>query len=211
MYYHIINHCSVRLWSVSQQDRIEKVLAKAGNLKQLNSETSPEQNDMILILRADYLFDANVLGKFMAHPCGILNDSSARVSVAAWVKYGHLEKISALLATDSLVEAEGHEHFTPMQLTGGYDPRLRKFDLSHVVEVTAERQRILENYLYDKSYKGITDLVTKWWWPLPARAVVRKCVGLKLTPNMVTSVGWLLTFISGFAFYFGFFFLTELS
>lgn len=96
---------------------------------------------------------------------------------------------------------------TPKELTGGYDPRLRKYDLAHVVEVTQQDKRTIENYLYDKSYKGITDLVTKWWWPLPARWVVRKCAELNITPNMVTGLGWLLTIFCGFAFYYGEFFI----
>jgi len=72
-----------------------------------------------------------------------------------------------------------------------------------VVEVTEQNKQIIENYLYDKSYKGITDLVTKWWWPLPARWTVRKCAAMNITPNMVTGFGWLLTIFCGFAFYYG--------
>ena len=93
--------------------------------------------------------------------------------------------------------------YTAEQLTGGFDPRLLKFDLSHVVRITKDNKKRLENYLYDKSYKGITDLVTKWLWPLPARAITRVCAAKKIKPNLVTGVGWVLTLIAGVAFYFG--------
>lgn len=46
------------------------------------------------------------------------------------------------------------------------------------------------------AYKGVTDLVTKYVWPVPAMWVTRLCVTLRLTPNMVTSIGAILTLLA---------------
>ena len=208
MYYHITNECDVRLWSLPQRERIRRLVAKIGDFQEKDTLSELSASEKILIIRADFLFDANVLAKLIAHSQAILTDSSNQIVVAAWIEASHLENVLPMLShkpdrgNSNLVPI-----YTPQELTGGYDPRLRKFNLSHVVKVDASQQQIIENYMYDKSYKGITDLVTKWWWPVPARWAVRKCVALNITPNMVTSLGWALTIFSGFAFYYGHFVL----
>jgi phosphatidylglycerophosphate synthase len=66
--------------------------------------------------------------------------------------------------------------------------------------VTPENKPNLERRLFDASYKGVTDLVTKWVWPHPARWAVGQCVRLGLRPNHVTVIGLLLVIIAGFFF-----------
>ena len=44
-----------------------------------------------------------------------------------------------------------------------------------VLAARPERAAALERHLFDGSYKGVTDLVTKWVWPRPARAVTGFC------------------------------------
>lgn len=204
MRYYIINSCSVELWGVSQQERIAKTLARAGEFECIHNLDDLVENENILLLRADYLYEANVIAKLITRPQAILPSSSKHAPVAAWV-----DSSAAINISQSLVQSKFEQEkiaipaYTAEDLTGGYDPRLRKFDLSHVVKLTEENKIRLENYLYDKSYKGITDLVTKWCWPMPARWTARKCAHKKITPNQVTGFGWLLTLIAGIAFYFG--------
>lgn len=212
MYYYIVDKCDVRLWGVPQEVRIQKIMAKLGAFTRIQNLEELAETEQVLLVRADYLLDANVLGKLILQPQGVLTDSSQLAVAAAWLKSGVARKIVnnlSHLQLDRKVDA--YKVLTPQELTGGYDPRLRKFNLSHVVKVTTGEQKTIENYMYDKSYKGITDLVTKWWWPLPARWAVRKCVGLNISPNMVTGIGWVLTILAGVAFYFGYFVLGLLA
>ena len=209
-YYHIINECEVQLWSVPQSERIHKLMAKSRELAPIKHLSDLKSTDKILIINAHYLFDANVLTKLVARVQGILTNSSGQIPVAAWIDAANVDSVlPALMQPNKSIESI--PVFTPQDLTGSYDPRLRKFDLSHVVKVTADEKERIENYLYDKSYKGITDLVTKWFWPRPARWAVRKCIVLDISPNMVTSFGWLLTIFTGFAFYYGYFLVGLIS
>ncbi len=205
MVYHIINTCDVALWGVSQVERIRKVLAKAGDFSEIADTDAVLSGQNILLLRADYLYEANVIQKLVAQSEAILLSSCDKKSVSAvWCDGGKsVQAIQLLNKERSEPYLDSITVYSPQQLTGGYDPRLRKYDLAHVVHINEHDKTVIENYLYDKSYKGITDLVTKWWWPLPARGVVRKCAAAKITPNMVTGFGWLLTIFSGFAFYYG--------
>ena len=171
MYYKIIYDCEVSLWGVSQQERLTKELAKIGIIEEL-ADTNQSFTGSVLIIRADYLFDANVLGKLIKRNDALLMNSRRDRVVAAWIHAEHIEVALKNLQSDDVVNESPDLSFniySPQDLTGGYDPRLRKFNLSHVVQVNRDDQTRIENYLYDKSYKGITDLVTKWFWPLPAR------------------------------------------
>lgn len=210
MNFYIINSCDVDLWGVSQQDRIRKVLVKVGDARECSDPDGLPGNEKILLLRADFLYEANVIKKLVEREDSsvLVSSCSRKIPVAAWIDASLYNYASSILSSNkSVQDSETAKTVTPQELTGGYDPRLRKYDLAHVVEVKKQDKRVIENYLYDKSYKGITDLVTKWWWPLPARWVVRKCAASKITPNMVTGLGWLLTIFCGFAFYYGEFFL----
>ena len=45
--------------------------------------------------------------------------------------------------------------------------------------------------MYMESYKGVTDVVTKHVWPIPALHVTRFCARLGISPNMVTLVSFI--------------------
>lgn len=205
MYYQIISSSNVALWGVPACQRVRKLLAKVGAFEEINDIATIAAEENILFIRVDYLFDANVLAKLMTNAQAVLTDSHHHVPVAAWLKQKNVHIILKNLDANQLgdVTEDTVPIFSPADLTGGYDPRLRKFDLSYVVSLQAEYKSILEDYLYDKSYKGITDLVTKWCWPRPAKSVVHACVNYKISPNMVTAFGWILTIIAGFSFYSG--------
>ena len=199
MYYSIINSCDKKLWGLTQDQRVAQTLSKIIDIRALTDTSVADAGDKILLIRSDYLIEANVIKRLMQRNDCALQSSSDCEIVAIWTKYKHYEEAKAVLNA-----GKRQHHFsqvTSEQLTGGYDINLRKYDISHVVKVTDENLLVLEKYLYDKSYKGITDCVTKWWWPLPARHVVKLCTRLKISPNMVTGFGWILTFITGFAFY----------
>lgn len=201
MYYTIINSCEHQLWGLSQQERISKTVHKVTRLERLLEATQIQAGDRILLLRADYLVEANVINKLTQKDQALLTSSCDGRAVAIWTSADNYNSALALLQKQT--GEHDFDAYTAQQLTGGYDAQLRKYDLSYVVKLTADNLPVLEQYLYDKSYKGITDLVTKWCWPTPARYVVKSCVHLNISPNSVTGFGWLLTIIAGYAFYLG--------
>jgi phosphatidylglycerophosphate synthase len=46
----------------------------------------------------------------------------------------------------------------------------------------------IEASLFGASYKGVTDFVTKYLWPRPARVVTKWCAEHRVTPNAVTGL-----------------------
>jgi len=69
--------------------------------------------------------------------------------------------------------------------------------------VRGKKKQEMENLLYGNAYKGITDLVTKFVWPRPARTAVHTAANLRLSPNMVTSVGFVLVIAACYLFLHG--------
>ena len=136
MYYYIVNQCDVRLWGVSQQERFRKTMLKLGRFKLIDQLDNIDPEEKVLLVRADYLLDANVLGKLMQHPKAMLTDSSRQVIAAAWIDGRQANEFAAFSELTLDYESNAIPVFTPQELTGGYDPRLRKFDLSHVVNIS---------------------------------------------------------------------------
>ncbi len=73
-----------------------------------------------------------------------------------------------------------------------YTTKLRKSEPPYLFRARRERLREIEAATFSASYKGATDLVTKWVWPAPARAVTRRLAALGVRPNTVTLLSWVL-------------------
>lgn len=81
--------------------------------------------------------------------------------------------------------------------------KLRKRDELLARSSAEEPVLDLERLLFANSYKGVTDLITKWVWPFPAFWVVRALSRMGVSPNVVTTVGLVLTFVAAILFYQG--------
>lgn len=84
-----------------------------------------------------------------------------------------------------------------------FSRKLRRRDKPFAASLEEAPALAVERALFGSVYKGVTDLVTKWLWPYPAFWVTRALAGAKVTPNQVTSVGLLLTFVTAYLFYRG--------
>jgi len=85
---------------------------------------------------------------------------------------------------------------TGARLAGRYDQKLRK--RTDPMVMFAEDRRAVEQALFDASYKGVTDAVTKHAWPVPALIVTRFCAARGISPNQVT---WASAALVGVAFW----------
>jgi phosphatidylglycerophosphate synthase len=88
-------------------------------------------------------------------------------------------------------------------LTGPSDIVLRKKAVPLLIPA-ANRQTV-EKALFDDSYKGVTDLVTKHVWPPLALPATRWCAKRGITPNQVTLVSALLVGVAFWLFWHGHF------
>jgi phosphatidylglycerophosphate synthase len=86
-----------------------------------------------------------------------------------------------------------------------YDDVLRKRAVPFVLPLRHMNIRDAEWRMFGASYKGATDFVTKWLWPVPAFHATRLAASLGLTPNMVTAVSAVFVLLAFALFWYGYF------
>ena len=84
-----------------------------------------------------------------------------------------------------------------------YVRKLRRTLVPLALDIGEQGKGVVERKLFASVYKGVTDIVTKYAWPEPALWLTRAAAALGLSPNAVTIVGFVLTFVAGWQFYVG--------
>lgn len=100
--------------------------------------------------------------------------------------------IAAGAADEDALRALGLEPGDAMAIAGQYNKELRKREAPFAVDLERDGLRAAETALFKSSYKGVTDFVTKYAWPIPAFHVTRFCARVGVSPNTVTT--WSLFF-----------------
>ncbi len=183
---HVVGRSDVRLWSLSADERIRRQLAQAGDVTLVDSLDGLGEGDLVLLLRADFLYEVRTLTTLLERPGTVLRHPPTDSSAAALADRATAAQLRDVLLGDAPLP-QGIDAVAPEDL-GAFDHQLRKAKAPLLEPVSEARRQALEGLLYGTSYKGITDLVTKFVWPRPARRVVRLCARLGITPNMVTTL-----------------------
>lgn len=190
----ILGAGDVRLWGMTARERLRRTFARAG-LQQV--ETPPADGGVVLALGA-WVYDESLLATLAKRPGSVLvSDDGA--PVAAHVAASQAATAAADLEAGR--EPAGLQRLSLAELS--YNEALRKREAPVLVRLAPDNVRAVEARTFAGSYKGVTDLVTKYWWPRPARIVTRWCAVAKITPNQVTFAGFLLTLAAFWLFWQG--------
>jgi len=162
----------------------------------------------LLLIRADHVYEEGVIRALLNHPGHLLVSEEGRPVAAHLLPAGDTVAARHLLDEDRCpTVAELPSGLTavddPASLASTYNHALRKRAKPYVLPLTAETVPAIERRMFYGAYKGVTDFVTKYVWPLPAMAVTRWCAKHKITPNSVTSVSFLAMLIAMGLFWIG--------
>lgn len=183
-----------RIWGMSAAERLAKVFERAG----LPEPAGDSTGRTAVVALADWVFDENLIKALATRPGSALIGPEGR-PVAAHVPAAEASAVGrALEAGDDL---PGLAPLDPAELA--YNHALRKREAPVLERLTPANVRAVEARLFQGSYKGVTDLVTKYVWPRPARIVTRWCALAKMTPNQVTFAGFLLVLAAFWLFWTG--------
>ena len=202
----IFKETPVRLWGLSSRQRLKRMLEHTGVTNVVEDIGAVPPEGSVLLLRGDYLYDDRVINAMVETSNVLLVDPSGQrpMAVAAHVPSGLALKAWDALSGPAFTSViPGVRSESPQSLCSSYQRKLRKLDPPFVLPVTAQDRRTLENCLFAGAYKGVTDLVTKWAWPHPAKWATRLCVHYGLLPNHVTWTSVLLVVVAGILFFFG--------
>lgn len=202
---YIVGDSETKLWGMSGRSRLERMLSATKQVTLAEESSQLATANAVLLLRADYLFDARVL-----HALLTINQQMLLVT--------SLDKVPVAILTDGNRAAamcevlNGNQQIpdnllqrTLEDLPIAVQQNLKKKDPPYVLPILHTNQAELEAELFAASYKGVTDLVTKWVWPQPALLATRQCVRFGLLPNHVTFVSLILAILAGVAFWYGMF------
>lgn len=189
----LIGESTAKLWGLPLRLWQQRAYKKAGVSQDTDASTT-------LHVAVDYVLSSALAKAFVAQRKTALVASGEIIGVndtdleTAQKLIG--QDISALVGTDI-------RPVHPDELDDGYNKALRKKEPPYALSVKNTPISDIQRRQFASSYKGITDFVTKWVWPVPAFYVTRACAAMRLTPNMVTTVGLFLTCAAMYYFWQG--------
>ncbi len=196
----------VLLWGLSSEERLQRQLKEvskefSGDLNAIqwlkNTDEMPTSGQ-VLVLNGSFLFENRTIKLILDHKNSILQHAD-NVAAAAFIDMGLLKTVLTNMTERDPDVPEGVQlvKTTDMQ---AFDLSLSRSTPPLLEPISEARKTELENRLYGNAYKGITDLVTKFIWPKPARRFVHLCASFRISPNMVTSFGLLLVVAACYLF-----------
>ena len=194
----IVGDSPVKVWGLGGRERLIRMLENMGGVTLVTDAAPAPPGAPVVCFRGDYLFHSRLLQAILAFDDDFAlyeRNSDAVIAVRS-------EDYDA-----GIFEA-GHEagparRIEPDDLVNPYDNKLKKYEPARAWQIRAGNRHELEQELFSSSYKGVTDLVTKWVWPAPARQATRVCARFGISPNQVTGLSLALAILAGAAFWYG--------
>jgi len=190
----ILGAGDVRIWGMTARERLRRTFARA---KLAVVDAAPATGGVVLAL-GGWVYDESLLATLAKRPGSVLITDDGE-AVAAHVPAARVAEAAAALERGA--DPGGLHRLSLAELA--YNEALRKREPPVLVRLTPENVRAVEARTFAGSYKGVTDVVTKYWWPVPARIVTRWCAVAGLRPNHVTFLGFLLTLAAFWLFWEG--------
>jgi phosphatidylglycerophosphate synthase len=191
----IVGESPLRIWSLPAAERLQRQLRRVG-------ATAPtESARLVVLLRADWVYDEPLLRGLVRQdsPCGMWAEDGS--CVALLLPASRSDEAAALLQHGQAPADLPRR--TPAEVAGSYNDTLRKREPPYLLPLTAEGIAAIEARVFAGSYKGVTDFVTLYLWPRPARACTRICAQLGISPNTVTTASLVLVLLAMWAFWHG--------
>jgi hypothetical protein len=199
---------STRVFGLNARERLRRSFASAGLRTIESSDLRNEPGERVIALSASYFYDVRLVAALARRAEDLLlfveDSQGSRIAVGVIAAADKVEGLMSTLQSgvysQEFVEAAGVRTVCPTDLVPAYDAKLRKHAPPFVIPASTGRAHEAEKWIFDAAYKGITDFVTKWVWPVPARIVTGWCVRLGIGPNTVTALSYLLTLVTLLAF-----------
>ena len=205
----MLHDSPVKLWGLSSEQRLRRQIREMDGIEWLENMADLPPGGKVLLLDGNYLFEIRTLRNLLKRPDSILHCVTDGRPAAAFVGAVHAAQAASYMGAGS--DGGSSDLAAPLKRLQigdleAFDQKLRFVRPPLLEHITGERRTSLENLLYGNSYRGITDLVTKYVWPKPARRVVTLCAKLGMSPNMVTTIGFVLMLAACYLFFQGYYF-----
>ena len=192
----------IDLWGLSPRERLTRQILQLKGVSPIDDLDGLPEGASVLIVQSGYVTEGRTLQRLITGADAVLRCPADGGFAAAFVSAANAGMADALLRGDLAAVPESLHVIEPSDLEV-FDKSLRRSSPPLLEPVSAQSRDRLEGMLYGNAYKGITDLVTKFVWPMPAKQVVRWCANRRVTPNKVTSTGFVLMVLASLLFFLG--------
>ena len=186
-----------KVWGLTGAERLRRVFDSLGVTVLNEAAVKKEAADTpVIVIRADYAYDKPILA-------GLVKSSTTLMTVEGTPVAAHTTAKDFSQAAKWVAGGKAptdHTQLSHEQVGANFNSALRKKERPYCMPLTNNGLKAIEWRIFMGTYKGVTDLVTKYFWPRPAAIVTRWCTQLGITPNMVTVVGCILMLYALWAF-----------
>ncbi|WP_374565767.1 CDP-alcohol phosphatidyltransferase family protein [Nitrosomonas sp.] len=208
-YIYIFGEDEITIWGLTGRERLARMLKPYPHLKFTGDAEKIPVSAQALFLNTNFLFDARVLKALLEQdkkvalyndegcPAAILTDGSYAPQLLRNLNNNKDHNYKFALLTIPRIGLK--------DLKIDVQQNLKKKDPPYILPVSLKNKPLLEKELFSGSYKGVTDFVTKWVWPLPAYWATHICVRRGWQPNHVTYASVVFAVLAGVAFWYGLF------
>jgi phosphatidylglycerophosphate synthase len=184
------------VWGLTPRARLERALARIGG----GDGNVPDR----LIFRADIILDEALVKALVQQPGKALLDARGRPIAVHCTDAAQLDQArSAIESARRQDMPDGLVCLDAAGMASNYNKALRRKGAPYIFALDDLKAREIERRMYLESYKGVTDVVTKHVWPMPALYVTRFCARYGISPNMVTLVSFICVLLATWAFWIG--------
>ncbi|MGI4778708.1 MAG: CDP-alcohol phosphatidyltransferase family protein [Janthinobacterium lividum] len=193
----VVGASALRVWGLTAAARLQRQFRRAG----IDSPTAGAER--VVLLRADWVYDEVLVRGLAGAADDVALKSADGAIVALGVSPAYATEAEAFLA--ELRAPAWARVVSPAQIADSYNDKLRKREPPFLLPLTAAGLDAIERRTFSGAYKGVTDLVTLYAWPRPARYVTRLCAQAGITPNQVTTASLVLVLAAMWLFWHGHF------
>lgn len=215
----IVGSAPTRVWGLSGEERLRRLFGTKGISATLVPDvaaavqaTQAMAGDpaSVIGIRGDHVFEATLVVNLMSHVGTLLCLPDGRL-VAFHVAADLAASAAAALDGASLPSTLSETQRVVLPKDLAYNQQLRKRATPYVLPITDGARDAIERQVFAGSYKGVTDIATKFLFPWPVRQLTRVAASLRLRPNHVTTVSFILTVLATWLFFRGQFALGVLA
>ena len=207
----LTGNSDTQIWGTTGADRAERMAKRLGCEEIVIAGEPAESDGMILYLRTDAIVDQGLLEGLQRNHNAVLvaEHESGFVAVAGYAASWKWQEVTKFLTSDTVVLRDitfaGLKIVRTEDIAGSYDAALRKHAQPVAALLTDDNARSLEWESFMASYKGVTDVVTKYLWPHIAFPITQVLARINVSPNQVTTAGLILSVLAFILFWNGHF------
>ncbi len=199
---HILGDSHTSIWHLTGRQRLELSLKRYPGVQVADECNKLDPEDRLVVIRGDHVLDGRLIAALVEGSEHAVLFGSDATPVAARGYGDDADKLISIVSDDE-EPSNAFARYTAGEFVAERRTNLRSIAPPRADRIETTNQAELERDLFNGSYKGVTDLITKWLWPAPARAATRICLQLGVNPNAVTLMSLILAVMTAGAFWEG--------